>query len=62
MNLETVLRLMRAAIDIKAMIEQGIDVLSEDDQSVAKEAYADLRAENDDAHERLQKKLLDATS
>jgi hypothetical protein len=45
---------------VKAIIEQAIALLGEDDQATAKETLAELIAENDAGHDRLQDKLADA--
>lgn len=46
---------------VKAIIEQAIDLLdNDDDQATAKATLAELIAENDAGHARLQGKLADA--
>ena len=64
MNLETILRGIAAigAVtaklpEVSAIIQAAASMLSEDDQAVAKEALADLIADNDEGHRRLQEKL-----
>lgn len=64
MNLETILRAISAigvvtakVPDVSAIIIAASNMLSEDDQAVAKEALADLIADNDEGHRRLQEKL-----
>lgn len=42
---------------VRALFDQAAAALSDDDQATAKEALADLIADNDDGHERLQAKL-----
>ena len=39
------------------LYEQAVSALTEDDQAVAKEALADLQAENDEGHASFQAKL-----
>lgn len=41
----------------KAVFGQIVDTFDEDDQATLKEAYADLIADNDEGHARLQAKL-----
>ena len=41
----------------KAIFDQIVDTFDEDDQVVLKDAYADLMADNDEGHARLQAKL-----
>ncbi len=64
MNLATILSAMTgigpvvAALPaVKKLIEEGIAALKTTDQAKAKEAYADLIADNDTSHLRLQEKL-----
>ncbi len=64
MNLETVLKALQAIPSalaivpaVASLIETGINALSTDDQAVAREAYDDLKADNDEGHARLQAKL-----
>lgn len=46
---------------VRAVIEQAIDLLdNDDDQATAKATLADLIAENDAGHARLQDKLAEA--
>ena len=40
-----------------ALYEAAIATLNADDQAVAKEALADIQADNDEGHARLQRKL-----
>jgi hypothetical protein len=47
--------------EFKKVYDQIVGTFKEDDQAVLKDAYADLMAENDEGHARLQKKL-DAAS
>ena len=42
---------------VAKLLEQARDALNPADQAAAKEAYADLIADNDDGHRRLQEKL-----
>jgi hypothetical protein len=42
---------------VRALFDQAAAALSDDDQATAKEALADLIADNDDGHRRLQEKL-----
>ena len=44
----------------KGIFDQIVSTFKEKDQAVLKEAYADLIAENDEGHARLQQKLKDA--
>ena len=68
MNLTTILDAIKTigpalagVSSVKAIIEQAIDLLdSDDDQATAKTTLAELIAENDAGHERLQSKLDDA--
>lgn len=62
--LKTLLRLLPAVgpalaalPEFKRIYDLAVDALSEDDQAIAKEAYADLIADNDEGHARLQAKL-----
>jgi hypothetical protein len=66
-NLESILKAMQAigpataAIGaVKDLIETGISLLRSGDQETAKEALADLIADNDVGHRRLQEKLQEA--
>lgn len=43
--------------EFKKLFDGVVDLLDEDDQAAAKEAYADLIADNDEGHARLQAKL-----
>lgn len=67
MNLGTVIKAMQAigpavaAVgEVKDLIDAGISLLRSGDQAVAKEALADLMADNDEGHRRLQQKLAEA--
>jgi hypothetical protein len=68
MNLTTILDAIKhigpalaGVSSVKAIIEQAIDLLdNDDDQATAKASLADLIAENDEGHQRLQDKLADA--
>lgn len=44
------------------LYEQSVAMLSEDDQAVAKEALAELQAENDEGHVSFQAKLAAAAA
>lgn len=64
MDLATVLRALQAVGPITAALpavrhvfDVAVAMLSDPDQATAKEAYADLIADNDDGHRRLQEKL-----
>lgn len=64
MNITTALNLLQIigpivarAPEFIAMYEAAIAVLNADDQAVAKEALADIQADNDEGHVRLQAKL-----
>lgn len=64
MDLETLLRAARAVGPVLAALpavrrvfDEAVAALSTNDQAVAKEALADLIADNDDGHARLQEKL-----
>lgn len=64
LDLETVLRAAQALSPavaalpaVKRLYDAGVSLLSEKDQATAQEAYADLIADNDDGHRRLQEKL-----
>lgn len=46
---------------VKALFDQIVDTFDEDDQTVLKDAYADLIADNDEGHARLQAKLAAAS-
>lgn len=46
-----------ATQEFKALYDAAAALLSEDDQQAAKESYADLIANNDEGHRRLQQKL-----
>ena len=63
-DLATALRFLQAVGPTVAAVpavartfEQAIAALKGDDQKQAKEAYADLIADNDDGHRRIQEKL-----
>lgn len=63
-NLSTVLELLPAIGSVaaalpqfKAVYDQIVDTFNENDQATLKEAYADLIADNDEGHARLQAKL-----
>lgn len=43
--------------EFKAVFDQIVSTFGESDQAVLKDAYADLMAENDAGHDRLQAKL-----
>lgn len=68
MNLATILDAIQkigpalaGVSSVKAIIEQAIDLLdNDDDQATAKAKLAELIAENDAGHARLQDKLDDA--
>lgn len=67
MNLSTILDAIKhigpaltGVSSVKAIIEQAIALLGEDDQAAAKATLAELIAENDAGHDRLQDKLADA--
>lgn len=68
MNLATILDAIQklgpalaAASSVKSVIEQAIGLLDDDgDQATAKAKLAELIAENDAGHARLQDKLSDA--
>ena len=67
MNLQTSLDAARAVGPllggvpaVAAVIDHAVKALSDDDQATAKETLAELRAGNDDLHDRLQQKLGDA--
>lgn len=67
MNLLTILKaldtigpVLAALPEVKALIETAAAMLDEDDQATAKEALADLIADNDEGHARLQAKLAKA--
>lgn len=64
MDLLTILRalpvigpVMAAAPEVKNLIDGAIGALHPTDQAHAKEALADLMADNDEGHARLQAKL-----
>ena len=64
MNITTLLNVLPVvgpivarAPEFVALYEAAVAALSSDDQAVAKEALADIQADNDDGHARLQKKL-----
>ena len=66
-DLATALRFLQAVGPVVAQVpavartfETAIAALTGDDQEQAKEAYADLIADNDDGHRRLQEKLAEA--
>jgi len=63
-DLSSILRLLpvvgpviAAAPEFKAIYDQITDTFDETDQGTLKEAYADLIADNDEGHARLQAKL-----
>lgn len=65
--LETILRslpvvgpVLAAAPEFKALYDAAVAALNPTDQDTAKEAYADLIADNDAGHARLQAKLAEA--
>lgn len=45
---------------VARLLEQGKQALAPDDQATAQEALADLIADNDEGHARLQAKLAEA--
>lgn len=47
--------------EFKEVFDQIKSTFGEKDQAVLQEAYADLMAENDEGHQRLQDKLLKAS-
>ncbi len=47
--------------EFKAVYEQIVGTFTNKDQAVLREAYADLIAENDAGHDRLQAKLAEAS-
>ena len=64
MNITTLLNVLPVvgpivarAPEFVALYEAAVAALSGDDQAVAKEALADLQADTDEGHARLQKKL-----
>lgn len=66
-SLDSILKLLQAVgpvaaalPDFKAVYDQIVTTFSDDDQDTLKEAYADLIADNDEGHARLQAKLADA--
>ncbi|WP_375194630.1 hypothetical protein [Sphingobium sp.] len=68
MNVTTALNLLQIigpivarAPEFIALYEAAIAMLNADDQAVAKEALADIQADNDEGHARLQAKLAAAT-
>jgi hypothetical protein len=44
-----------------ALFEAAVELLNPDDQATAKAALADIHADNDEGHARLQAKLSEAT-
>lgn len=69
MNISTVLNLLliigpivARAPEFIALYEAAIATLNADDQAVAKEALADIQADNDEGHARLQAKLAAAAA
>lgn len=65
MNLTTILAALQAVGPIAAQLPQFVELykevvalLDEDDQVVAKAALADIQADNDEGHARLQGKLM----
>lgn len=68
MNITTALNLLQIvgpivarAPEFVALYEAAIAILNADDQVVAKEALADIQADNDEGHARLQAKLAAAS-
>lgn len=66
-NLASVLKLLPAVGPVvgalpafKEIFDQIVGTFGQKDQAVLKEAYADLMAENDEGHARLQAKLAEA--
>lgn len=64
MNLTTILNALAALGPVAAQLPQFVELykevvalLDEDDQVVAKAALADIQADNDEGHARLQAKL-----
>lgn len=49
--------LLRASPAVASIVEHAIATLSDEDQATAKARLAELRAENDEGHARLQDKL-----
>ncbi len=49
--------LVKAAPEVKSLVEAAIGTLNPKDQATAKTALADLMAENKAGHEELQRKL-----
>lgn len=47
---------------VGSLIEEAKEGLAPDDQETAREALADLIADNDDGHARLQQKLAEAAA
>lgn len=65
--LETILRslpavgpVVAALPEFKGLFDAAVAALNPTDQDTAKEAYADLIADNDEGHARLQAKLAEA--
>jgi hypothetical protein len=68
-NLENALKVLRVvgaatakAPEFKALFDQAVTALHPADQATAKAGYADLIAENDEGHRRLQAKLAAAAT
>lgn len=66
-NLSSILNLLPAVGPVvaalpqfKEVYDQIVGTFKEKDQAVLREAYADLMAENDEGHRRLQEKLAEA--
>lgn len=67
-NLTSILKLLPvvgpvigALPEFKEVFDQIVSTFSEKDQDTLKAAYADLMAENDEGHKRLQEKLAAAS-
>jgi hypothetical protein len=45
----------------KALLDEVMELFSEQDQATLKEAYEDAKLENDEGHQRLQEKLAAAS-
>lgn len=66
-SLDAILKLLQAVgpiaaalPDFKKVYDQIVGTFATNDQATLKEAYADLIADNDEGHARLQAKLADA--
>ena len=63
-SIETVIRAMTLAGSalpaFKALLDEVMGLFSEKDQAVLREAYEDVKLENDEGHARLQAKLAEA--